>query len=86
MSQDDDFFNENKLDNRGLLILLNERYRNMDLNIKEFNSLQTDFHKEFIKLKIEVERLKTTGRIYTSVVAFLAGIGASIITALILRR
>lgn len=85
MNQEDDLLNESKLDNRGLLILMNERWRNMDVTIKEANALQGVFHKEFIDLKIEVERLKTTGRIYTSIIAFVASIVASIVTALILK-
>lgn len=85
MNQDEDLLNESKLDNRGLLILMNERWRNMDVTIKEANALQSVFHKEFIDLKIEVERLKTTGRIYTSIIAFAASIAASIVTALIIK-
>lgn len=85
MPHEDDLVNEGKLDNRGLLILLNERYRNLDIGIRELNIQQSAYQKEFMDLKIEVNTLKTTGRIYTSIVAFLAGIGASIITAFILK-
>jgi hypothetical protein len=85
VNQDEDLLNESKLDNRGLLILMNERWRNMDVSIKESNALQSVLHKEFIDLKIEVERIKTTGRIYTSIIAFVASIAGAIITALILR-
>lgn len=82
---EDDSFQENKLDNRGLLILLNERYRNLDSGIKQLAILQSSFQKEFVALQMEVERLKTTGRIYTGIIAFSSGIAASIFTALILR-
>jgi len=85
MSQDDDFLNETKLDNRGLLILLNERYRNLDIGIEKITLLQSTFQKDFTDLKIEVEKMKTTGKIYTAIIAFAAGIAASIFTALILK-
>lgn len=85
MGHEDDLVNEGKLDNRGLLILLNERYRNLDRGIRELNIQQSNYQKDFMDLKIEVNTLKTTGRIYTSIVAFMAGIAASIITAFILK-
>lgn len=85
MSQEDDAFNEGKLVNRDLLILLNERYRNLDISVEKMVSNQSAFQKEFYDLKIDVEKIKTTGRIYTAIIAFLAGIAASIITAIILR-
>ena len=81
----EDAFNENKLVNRDLLILLNERYRNLDIGIEKMVNQQSVFQKEFIDLKIDVERIKTTGRIYTAIVAFVAGIAASVITALIMK-
>lgn len=83
--EQDDNFSENKLVNRDLLILLNERYRNLDAGIEKIVSQQLIFQKEFIDLKIDVERIKTTGRIYTAFIAFFAGILASVITALILK-
>jgi hypothetical protein len=86
MSQEqEDSFSENKLVNRDLLILLNERYRNLDISVEKMVTNQSVFQKEFYDLKIDVERIKTTGRIYTAIIAFVAGIAASIITALILR-
>jgi hypothetical protein len=81
----EDSFNENKLVNRDLLILLNERYRNLDISIEKMLSLQSVFQEKFTDLKIDVERLKTTGKIYTAIIAFIAGIAASIVTALIMR-
>lgn len=83
--EQEESFSEGKLVNRDLLILLNERYRNLDISIEKMVSQQSTFQKDFIDLKIEVERIKTTGRIYTSIIAFISGIGASVLTSLILR-
>lgn len=85
MNEDQDYMSEGKLDNRGLLILLNERYRNLDIGIEKITLLQSTFQKDFTDLKIEVEKMKTTGKIYTAIIAFASGIAASIFTALLLR-
>ena len=86
MSQEtEDSFNETKLGNRDLMILLNERYRNLDISINKMTLLQSAYQKDFFDLKIDVERIKTTGRIYTAIVAFVAGIAASVVTALIMK-
>lgn len=74
-----------KLSNRDMLLLLNERYGNLQKEFGTYNNRIDDLSKQLNKQEIEMVKLKTKMQVWGTVIAFVAATASSILTALITK-
>lgn len=76
----------NRLSIRDMLMLLNERYRVLSQDIIANNSKMDSYIREQNNMRLDMERIKTSMKIYIAIAVFLASVAASIITSLIIKQ
>jgi uncharacterized coiled-coil DUF342 family protein len=74
-----------KLSNRDMLLLLNERYGNLHREFDNTNNKLDGYIKDVTDLRIEMVKLKTKMQVWGTVIAFIAATSASVLTALMIK-
>ena len=74
-----------QLTNRDMLLLLNERYGNLQKEIGSYNNRIDTLTHKFNDLQLEMVKQKTKMQVWGTVIAFIAATAASVVTALIVK-